>query len=65
MIYSQNLVNSVRKKATDITLSVPVQATLFLSLSALTIWTVYLSPYPAVHNSLHHLRHSTAAVGCH
>jgi hypothetical protein len=65
MTHSHSLDNSIEKKAADFTLSVPVQAALFLSLSSLTIWTVYFSTYPPAHNSLHHLRHSTAAVACH
>jgi uncharacterized membrane protein len=47
------------------TLSVPVQATLFLSLSALTIWTVYFTTYPAAHDKVHSLRHHTALISCH
>ncbi len=65
MTYSQGLENTVRQKAVEITLSVPVQIGLFLSLSTLTIWTVYFSTYPAAHNHFHQLRHGTPAVACH
>ncbi|MBD2182536.1 CbtB-domain containing protein [Planktothrix sp. FACHB-1355] len=56
---------SIRKKAINLTLSLPVQATLYLSLSSLILWTVYFSTYPTAHNNLHSLRHSTLLVGCH
>ncbi len=47
------------------TLSVPVQSTLYTSLCALTVWTLFFSTYPPTHNALHQLRHSTLLVGCH
>lgn len=56
---------SIRHQAIRFTLSLPVQATLYTSLSALTIWTLYFSSYPPVHNSLHEVRHHTLMVGCH
>jgi hypothetical protein len=56
---------STRQRALGLTLSLPGQATLYLSLCALTLWTVYFSTLPAVHNSLHSLRHHTALVSCH
>ncbi|HEY9658523.1 MAG TPA: CbtB-domain containing protein, partial [Allocoleopsis sp.] len=59
------LTASIPQKAIQFTLSTPVQATLFTSLCALTLWTVYFSTYPPAHNNLHSLRHNTAAVACH
>lgn len=56
---------NIQKQATRITLSLPVQLTLYTSLCALTLWTVYFSTYPAVHNSMHSLRHHTLTVSCH
>lgn len=56
---------SLQQKAKSWTLSTPVQATLYTSLCALTLWTVYFSTYPAVHNAAHSLRHHTLAVSCH
>ncbi len=47
------------------TLSVPAQVTLLTSLCTLIVWTLYFSPYPPVHDALHQVRHSTAAVACH
>jgi hypothetical protein len=55
----------VRQRATNFTLSTPVQSLLYLSLCSLTLWTVYFSNYPAVHNSTHSLRHATLTVSCH
>jgi len=63
--YSQSLSASTQQRVIRFTLSVPMQATLFISLCALIIWTVYFSTYPPAHNTLHQLRHSTAAVACH
>ncbi len=56
---------SVWQKTAQVTLSKPVQATLYVSLCALTLWTVYFSTLPAVHNRAHSLRHHTLMVSCH
>ncbi|MBE9156460.1 CbtB-domain containing protein [Nodosilinea sp. LEGE 06152] len=45
--------------------SVPVQASLLVSLCALILWTLYFSTYPPVHNTLHETRHQTLGVACH
>ncbi len=57
--------NSVLQKTADITLTKPVQVTLYMALSSLVIWTVFFSTYPAVHNTAHSLRHHTLGVACH
>ncbi len=57
--------NSVWKKTAHLALSTPVQAALYTSLCAVTLWTVYFSTYPAVHNATHSLRHHTLTVSCH
>jgi Probable cobalt transporter subunit (CbtB) len=57
--------SSVQQQVARQVLSVPVQSALYLSLSALTIWTVYFTTYPAVHDAVHTLRHHTALVSCH
>lgn len=62
---SVNSLNSIQRRTVRFTLSLPVQATLFTSLCALTLWTLYFSTYPAVHNQMHSLRHQTLLVGCH
>lgn len=62
---SQTQNASIQQKAISITLSMPVQAVLYTSLCALTLWTVYFSTYPPAHDAMHSLRHSTAAVACH
>ena len=62
---ASNTLGNIQKQATRITLSLPVQLTLYTSLCALTLWTVYFSTYPAVHNSMHSLRHHTLTVSCH
>ncbi|MDF5719483.1 MAG: CbtB-domain containing protein [Rhizonema sp. PD37] len=56
---------SLQQKAKSLTLSTPVQATLYVSLCALTLWTVYFTTYPAIHNATHSLRHHTLSVSCH
>ena len=53
------------QQAANRVLSVPVQSGLYVSLLALTLWTVYFTTYPAVHNKVHSLRHHTALVSCH
>jgi hypothetical protein len=62
---ASNTLGNIQKQATRITLSLPVQLTLYTSLCALTLWTIYFSTYPAVHNSMHSLRHHTLTVSCH
>ena len=56
---------STQQQVTRRVLSVPVQSVLYLSLSALTLWTVYFTTAPAIHDSVHTLRHHTALVSCH
>ncbi len=60
-----NTLSSIQQQTVRFTLSLPVQATLYTSLCALTLWTVYFSTYPAVHNQAHSLRHHTLMVSCH
>ncbi len=57
--------SSVLKKTAGITLSKPVQISLYMILSSLVIWTVFFSTYPAVHNQAHSVRHHTLGVACH
>jgi cobalt transporter subunit CbtB len=56
---------SILQKTAGITLSKPVQVTLYMLLSSLVIWTVLFSTYPAVHNTAHSARHHTLGVACH
>ncbi|WP_099067909.1 CbtB domain-containing protein [Nostoc linckia] len=56
---------SVLQKTANITLSKPVQITLYMLLSSLIIWTALFSTYPAVHNATHSARHHTLGVACH
>ena len=56
---------SVLQKTAGVTLSKPVQVTLYMLLSSLVIWTVFFSTYPAAHNTAHSLRHHTLGIGCH
>jgi hypothetical protein len=62
---SINTLSSIKQQTVRFTLSMPVQATLYTSLCALTLWTIYFSTYPAVHTQMHSLRHHTLMVGCH
>ena len=56
---------SVLQKTAGITLSKPVQVTLYMMLSSLVIWTVFFSTYPPAHNTTHSTRHHTLGVACH
>jgi hypothetical protein len=62
---SISTLGSLKQRTVRFTLSLPVQATLYTSLCALTLWTVYFSNYPAVHDQMHSVRHHTLMVGCH
>jgi cobalt transporter subunit CbtB len=62
---TQSYSGSIQQQVTRRVLSVPVQSALYLSLIALTLWTVCFSTYPAVHDSVHTFRHHTAGVSCH
>ncbi|MBD2665567.1 CbtB domain-containing protein [Richelia sinica] len=57
--------SSVLHKSAYITLSKPVQVTLYMFLSSLVVWTVLFSTYPAIHNTAHSVRHHTLGVACH
>jgi hypothetical protein len=56
---------SLPKKAAAIALSTPVQSGLYLSLAALTLWSVYFTTYPPIHDAVHSSRHHTLLVSCH
>lgn len=56
---------SLPKKAISIALSTPVQSGLYLSLTALTLWSVYFTTYPPIHDAVHSSRHHTLLVSCH
>ncbi|MGL5034495.1 MAG: CbtB domain-containing protein [Microcystaceae cyanobacterium] len=57
--------STVGQRAVNVTLSTPVQSLLYLSLCSLTLWTLFFSNYPAVHNAAHSLRHNTLSISCH
>ncbi|MBN8560151.1 MAG: CbtB-domain containing protein [Leptolyngbya sp. UWPOB_LEPTO1] len=57
--------SSFSQQAIRFTLSTPVQATLYVSLCALILWTIYFTTYPAAHDKVHSLRHHTLMVSCH
>ncbi|MBW4663967.1 MAG: CbtB-domain containing protein [Chroococcus sp. CMT-3BRIN-NPC107] len=65
VVRATNNLSFVQNRAIDWTLSLPVQLTLYTSLCALTLWTVYFSTYPAAHDSMHSLRHHTLTISCH
>lgn len=56
---------TLSQQASAVTLSTPVQSALYLSLCALTLWTVYFTTHPAVHDKVHSARHHTLLVSCH
>ena len=56
---------SLPQKAASIALSTPVQSGLYLSLTALTLWSVYFTTYPPIHDAVHSSRHHTLLVSCH
>jgi hypothetical protein len=64
---NRSMVSSTRiwQQTQQTALSVPVQASLLVSLCALTLWTLLFSPYPPIHDALHTVRHHTLGVGCH
>ncbi len=53
------------QQAINLTLSTPFQSGLYLSLCALTLWTVYFTTSPAIHDKIHSTRHHTLLVSCH
>lgn len=55
----------VQQKASDLILSKPIQASLYISLVVIILWTLYFTTYPAIHDRVHSLRHHTLLVGCH
>ncbi|MBH8572874.1 CbtB-domain containing protein [Nostocaceae cyanobacterium CENA369] len=57
--------SSIQQQVTRRVLSVPVQSALYVGLCSLTLWTIYFSTYPAIHDTTHTLRHHTLMVSCH
>jgi cobalt transporter subunit CbtB len=53
------------RRTEQFVLSTPAQAILYMALWSLIIWLVYFSTYPAVHDTVHSLRHHTLGVSCH
>lgn len=53
------------QRTRQITLSLPVQASLLTGLCMLILWTLYFSTYPPAHDTLHQTRHHTLGVACH
>jgi cobalt transporter subunit CbtB len=62
---SNSIQASSLRRAEKLVLSMPAQAILYVVLWSLIIWLVYFSTYPAVHDSVHSLRHHTLGVSCH
>lgn len=63
MTFSHDI-RSIRDRQPAATLPVPLQTGLFCGLAGLVLWILYFSPYPPVHNALHHTRHTTIGVPC-
>ncbi|MDX2217057.1 MAG: CbtB-domain containing protein [Oculatellaceae cyanobacterium bins.114] len=53
------------KRTQQVTLSLPMQASLLTGLCMLSLWTFYFSTYPPAHDAVHTTRHNTLAVACH
>ncbi len=53
------------QQAINLTLSTPIQSGLYLSLCALTLWTVYFTTSPGIHDKIHSSRHHMLLVSCH
>ncbi len=56
---------SFSKKAIAFTLSTPVQSGLYLSLAAVSLWSVYFTTYPPIHDAVHSSRQDTLIICCH
>jgi cobalt transporter subunit CbtB len=56
---------SIWQRTQQITLSLPVQALLATALCMLSVYTLYFSTYPPVHDALHEVRHHTLGIACH
>lgn len=61
----KNSVQTIWWRTEQFVMSVQVQAALYVVLWALIIWSIYFTTYPAVHDSVHSLRHHTLGVSCH
>ena len=61
----KNSVQTIWWRTEQFVLSRQAQAALYIVLWSLIIWSVYFTTYPAVHDSVHSLRHHTLGVSCH
>ncbi len=59
------MVNRFLLRTATLTSTVFIQAALLLVLAALLVFTFLFTPFPAVHDALHQLRHSLYIVACH
>ena len=57
--------SSVQQQVARRVLSVPVQSALYVALCSLTLWTIYFTTSPVIHDTTHTLRHHTLMVSCH
>ena len=48
-----------------ISINLVLQVTVLLMLTALVIWTLLFSSYPAIHDPVHALRHALYLIPCH
>ena len=58
-------VQTIWLRTEQFVMSTPAQAILYVVLWSLIIWSAFFTTYPAVHNSVHSLRHHTLGVSCH
>ena len=52
-------------RTTTISINLVLQVTVLLMLTALVIWTLLFSSYPAIHDPVHALRHALYLIPCH
>jgi hypothetical protein len=48
-----------------ISLNLVLQLTVLLVMTALILWTLLFSSYPAIHDPVHALRHALYLIPCH
>ncbi|MAG36859.1 MAG: hypothetical protein CL878_11545 [Dehalococcoidia bacterium] len=60
-----NFATQTLTRTSTISLTLVIQAVVFLAIVGLVIWTVLMTPYGNVHDPFHALRHALYIIPCH
>jgi len=62
---ASNFITQTLTRTTTVSLTLVIQAIVFLAIVGLTIWALLMTPYGNVHDPFHALRHALYIIPCH